>query len=78
MKDSDPRAAHGEPLIAVERGKTNGVSKQGRRAARLAPETDFGQAAADGAVDNLAKFRERAKKAPLAEALGACHQGHKY
>jgi hypothetical protein len=79
MKDSGAKAHTGDCQSPSNVGKRSSSPRAGAASsARLEPETDLGQAATDGAVDNLAKFRDRAKKAPLAEALGARHQGHKY
>jgi len=78
IQASDAKARLAELLTAVERGETIVITRHGRRIARLAPETGLKQVEIDRALDDLAKFRERAKKAPLAEVLGARHNGHKY
>lgn len=78
VQASDAKARLAELLTAVERGETIVITRHGRRIARLAPETDLKQAEIDRAVDDLVRFRERTKKAPLAEVLGARHHGHKY
>ncbi|HEY8213867.1 MAG TPA: type II toxin-antitoxin system prevent-host-death family antitoxin [Methylocystis sp.] len=78
VQASDAKARLAELLTAVERGETIGITRHGRRIARLAPETGLKQVEIDRAIDDLAKFRERTKKAPLAEVLGARHNGHKY
>lgn len=78
IQASDAKARLAELLTAVERGETIVITRHGRRIARLAPETGLKQVEIDRAIDDLAKFRERTKKAPLAEVLGARHNGHKY
>ena len=78
VQASDAKARLAELLTAVERGETIVITRHGRRIARLAPETGLHQAEIDRAIDDLASFRERSKKAPLPELLGARHHGHKY
>lgn len=50
----------------------------GRGIARLVPEAGLQTAEAERAVDDLLRFRERVKKAPLDELLAARREGHKY
>lgn len=78
MQISHAKAHPAELLTAAERGETIVITRHGRRIARLTPETDLKQAEIDRAIDDLGSFRERARKAPLEEALGARHRGHKY
>jgi hypothetical protein len=79
MKDSGAKAHLGDCQSPSNVGKRSSSPRAAAAlSARLEPETDLGQAATDSAIDHLAKFRERAKKAPLAEALGARHHGRKY
>jgi prevent-host-death family protein len=78
VQASDAKARLAELLTAVERGETIVITRHGRRIARLAPETSLKQAEIDRAIDDLASFRERAKKAPLEDVLGARHHDHKY
>ncbi len=78
VQASDAKARLAELLTAVERGETIVITRHGRRIARLAPEAGLKQAEIDRAIDDLARFRESAKKAPLAEILRARHHGHKY
>ena len=78
VQASDAKARLAELLTAVERGETIVITRHGRRIARLAPETGFKQAEIERAIDDLARFRESAGKAPLAEILSARHRGHKY
>lgn len=77
VQASDVKARLAELLTAVERGETVVITRHGRRIAHLAPETGLKQAEIDRAIDDLASFRERVKKAPLEEVLGARHRGHK-
>ncbi|MGD9656335.1 MAG: type II toxin-antitoxin system Phd/YefM family antitoxin [Methylocystis sp.] len=78
VQASDAKARLAELLTAVERGETIVITRHGRRIARLAPETDLKQAEIDRAIDDLGRFRESARKAPLAEILRARHRGHKH
>ncbi|MDP3555664.1 type II toxin-antitoxin system Phd/YefM family antitoxin [Methylocystis sp.] len=78
VQASDAKARLAELLTAVERGETIVITRHGRRIARLAPETSFRRAEIERAIDDLARFRESAGKAPLAEVLSARHRGHKY
>jgi prevent-host-death family protein len=78
VQASDAKARLAELLTAVERGETIVITRHGRRIARLAPETSFKRAEIERAIDDLARFRESAGKAPLAEVLSARHRGHKY
>ena len=78
VQASDAKARLAELLTAVERGETIVITRHGRRIAHLAPEAGLKQAEIERAIDDLARFRESAKKAPLAEILRARHHGHKY
>ncbi|MFO1124767.1 MAG: type II toxin-antitoxin system prevent-host-death family antitoxin [Methylocystis sp.] len=78
VQASDAKARLAELLTAVERGETIVITRHGRRIARLAPETGLKQAEIDRAIDDLTRFRESVRKAPLEEVLHARHQGHKY
>lgn len=74
VQASDAKARLAELPTAVERGETIVITRHGRRIARLAPETGLEQAEIDRAIDDLARFREGATKAPLQDLLRARHQ----
>ncbi|TLG75558.1 type II toxin-antitoxin system prevent-host-death family antitoxin [Methylocystis sp. B8] len=78
VQASDVKAHLAELLTDVERGETIIITRYGRRIARLAPETGLKQAEIDRAIEDLSRFRENVKKAPLAELVGGLRDGRKY
>lgn len=78
IQASEAKARLAELLTAVEHGETILITRHGRGIAKLVPEAGLQTAEAERAVDDLLRFRERVKKAPLDELLAARREGHKY
>jgi hypothetical protein len=58
-------------------GPSEEITKQARRLTGRAAEPGVKQAEINRAIDDLMRFRETTRKAPLAEVLGARHQNPK-
>jgi prevent-host-death family protein len=75
---SDAKTPLPQILDEVERGATVRITRQGRRIARIVPESDRRQEEIDKAVANIEALRRRTGKITVTEILSARHEGHKY
>ena len=65
-------------LDEVERGETIGITRYGRRIARIVPEADGRREEVEAAIREVEEFRRSGPRLSIEEILAARHEGHKY
>ena len=79
---SEAKAHLSELLDAVERGETIGITRHGRRIARIVPEAQRRKEEIEEAITDMkALAKERREKfgpVSVEEIISSIHEGHKY
>ena len=65
-------------LDEVERGETLGITRRGKRIARIVPEAEIRRDQVVRALADLEAFRKTMPPMSVEEILSAPHEGHKF
>ena len=65
-------------LDEVERGETLGITRRGKRIARIVPEAEIRRDQVVRALADLEAFRKTMPLMSVEEILSAPHEGHKF
>jgi prevent-host-death family protein len=76
IKASEAKTRLSSLLAEVERGETLGITRRGKRIARIVPEAKIRREQVVRALANLEAFRKTMPPMSVQEILSARHEGH--